>query len=85
MATIRAIFDGKVFVPDEPVDLPVGEAVDIALPVAKEDEPPLMSLVRLAESVRGEAGDGHPRDYAAQIDHYLYGVPKNPDNEPPTR
>ncbi len=29
MTTIRAHFDGKVFVPDEPVDLPVGETVEI--------------------------------------------------------
>lgn len=27
--TIKAHFDGKVIVPDEPVDLPVGKALDV--------------------------------------------------------
>jgi hypothetical protein len=29
MSTIRARFDGKVFVPEKPVQLPVGEVVEI--------------------------------------------------------
>lgn len=31
--TIRAHFDGKVIVPDEPVDLPVGQSLQVELKV----------------------------------------------------
>jgi hypothetical protein len=37
--TIRAHFDGKVIVPDEPLDLPVGQELEVDLrrtPVAEE-------------------------------------------------
>jgi hypothetical protein len=34
MATIKAKFNGHVFVPCEPVDLPVGSAVEIIVPRA---------------------------------------------------
>lgn len=30
--TIKAHFDGKVFVPEEPVDLPSGQSVNIPVP-----------------------------------------------------
>ena len=37
--TIRAHFDGAVIIPDEPVDLPVGESLEIELrPVRTEDQ-----------------------------------------------
>ena len=32
MSTVRARFDGKVFVPETAVQLPVGEVVEIAVP-----------------------------------------------------
>ena len=32
MAAIKATFDGKVFVPDKPLDLPVGTAVQVIVP-----------------------------------------------------
>mgnify|MGYP000998889646 CR=1 FL=1 len=35
---IRAHYDGKTFVPDEPVDLPVGEQVEIVTPFLTEEE-----------------------------------------------
>jgi hypothetical protein len=36
--TIRAHFDGKVIVPDEPVDLPVNQALEVLLsPITPED------------------------------------------------
>jgi predicted DNA-binding antitoxin AbrB/MazE fold protein len=31
MPTIRARFDGKVFIPEQPVELPVGQIVEIQL------------------------------------------------------
>lgn len=35
---IRAHYDGKTFVPDEPVDLAVGEQVEIVTPFLAEEE-----------------------------------------------
>ncbi len=32
MPVVKATFDGRVFVPAEPVDLPAGLAVDVVLP-----------------------------------------------------
>ena len=72
MATIRAHFDGRVFVPDDPVDWPAGATVRLTIEPA--DERPLLDLVRLAE---GFADDPDwPADGASEHDHYLYGTPK---------
>lgn len=76
--TLRAHFDGKVLVPDEPVDLPVNCALEVevkpAQPEAAEAKP-LLKLVELAR--RFPVTDGPP-DGAAQHDHYLHGLPKRP-------
>jgi hypothetical protein len=37
MVTIRATFDGRVFVPEEPVNLPVGYVVEILIPSLEEE------------------------------------------------
>ena len=69
--TITAHFDGKVIVPDEPVQLPVGHPLRVHLELAEPAEP------RFAEFL-GFAADlpDAPSDLAAQHDHYLYGTPK---------
>ena len=36
MKTIKAHFDGRVFVPEEPVDLPLGCAAEVRVPAADE-------------------------------------------------
>jgi hypothetical protein len=36
MTTLRAHFDGRVLVPDEPVDLPVGKSLEL---VVRDTEP----------------------------------------------
>ena len=76
MSTIRARFDGRVFVPAGPVDLPVGCELEIPLPeaLAKEpDGPPLTALADLLEQF--PENPDWPADGAAQHDHYLYGTP----------
>ncbi len=84
MTTIRAHFDGKVFVPDEPVDLPVGQHVNIpVMPKGQAVPPPpagktLAELADWIESLPPVEGDDSPGDRAAQHDHYLYGTPKRP-------
>ena len=86
MVAIKGHFDGKVFVPDEPVDLPRGEAV--VLHVQRAAELPAVSsnstngqddawavLKKMTGTVEG------PADWSAQHDHYLYGTPKRPEND----
>ncbi len=85
--TISAHFDGKVFVPDEPVvGLAPGHAVEVI---------PASGALPNANGPAGENGDGSLRpgddpllrlielavdtgipDLAENADHYLYGHPK---------
>jgi hypothetical protein len=69
---LRAHFDGKVLVPDEPVDLPVGQALEVE--VAASIPSPLADLASLVESL--PTNPGPKTDRAAQHDHYLYGSSK---------
>jgi hypothetical protein len=88
METIKATFDGHVFVPNVPVSLAPGQEVEVRVPVAngnsKESATKQASsqkglLLELAElAQKYPADDGLPSDYAAQIDHYLYGTEKRP-------
>jgi len=74
--TLRAHFDGKVLVPDEPVDLPVSCALEVEVKpagAASQSDKPLARLLEVAR--RFPLTDG-PADGAAQHDHYLYGLPK---------
>jgi hypothetical protein len=74
MTAIKAHFDGKVLVPDEPVDLPVYQPLEVYARVVQEERPP---LVELAEALRQfPPNPKSPTDGAAQHDHYLYGKPK---------
>jgi hypothetical protein len=78
MTTLTAHFDGKVLIPDEPVKLPVNCALKVQVePVGQTPctDKPLQRLVQLAR--RFPVIDG-PSDGAAQDDHYLYGLPKQP-------
>jgi hypothetical protein len=88
MTILKAHFDGKVLVPDEPVDLPVNCALEVhvrAQSAPRERVPasmdsvngrPLMKLAKLLEGLPDNPET--PRDGAAQHDHYLYGLPKRP-------
>ena len=82
MTVLRAHFDGKVLVPDEPVNLPVNCALEVHVQplrkpiVPSADGKPLMELVKLLEELPDNPDA--PTDGAAQHDHYLYGLPKRP-------
>jgi hypothetical protein len=73
--SVRVLFDGKVFLPQEPVDLEPNARYDITIepvaetPNAQEVERPLRRYAALAQ-------DLGVSDLAAQHDHYLYGTPK---------
>ena len=72
--TIIAVFDGEVFRPCEPIDLPVNTAYRLTVeegePAAPGDESPLMRYLDLVQEL------DLPPDFAAQHHHYLYGTPK---------
>jgi hypothetical protein len=76
MIAVRAHFDGKVIVPDEPVNLPKGEAlivhVELAPPAPGSGEG--SALAWLAENAVDDPS--LPTDLSHQHDHYLYGSPK---------
>jgi len=78
MTKLKAHFDGKVLVPDEPVDLPTGCTLEIQVQaLASSTNPASQSLLRLVELARqNPVGDQTPSDLAEQHDHYLYGAPK---------
>ena len=80
MSTIRVHFDGKVFVPDEPVNVPEGTlARVIVVPPVEHAKPasgrtPLAELAAILDAMPDTSK--LPPDYASEIDHYLYGTPK---------
>jgi hypothetical protein len=77
--TVRARFNGRVFVPEGPVDLPVGSVVEIPDPPVATATPGIAPLAKLAEIAQMfPEDDSLPTDLAAQHDHYLYGTPKRP-------
>jgi hypothetical protein len=73
IVTVSAHFDGKVIVPDEPLDLPPNQALILQIqPVdgkAERAEESVLSWLA-ANSVDSEA---LPADLADRHDHYLYG------------
>jgi hypothetical protein len=79
MSTVKPGFDVRVFVPEQPLDLPIGYVVEISLPSPPpphSEELPLMRLVEILEAFPSDPD--MPTDAAAQHDHYLYGTPKRP-------
>ena len=87
MSVIRAQFDGKVFVPQEPVSLPEGTKVQILVePVtsaAKQQaseklvQSPFSGLLERLDKIEDESE--LPVDASMHVDHYLYGHSKSAD------
>jgi predicted DNA-binding antitoxin AbrB/MazE fold protein len=75
---LKAHYDGRVLVPEQPVDLPVGRRLEIQVAAAPDERPQRPGLLKdLAELARTLPGNpAGPTDGAAQHDHYLYGTPK---------
>ncbi len=79
MIHLRVRFDGRVFVPEGPVDLPVGCVLEIPVPPVSVQESASSTLRDLANlSAEFPANPDWPADGAAQVDHYLYRAPKKP-------
>jgi len=74
MATLKAHFDGKALIPDEPVDLPLNCALEIEIKPIQNEGGPLAKLAKELDKL--SINPDWPTDGAAQHDHYLYGTPK---------
>jgi hypothetical protein len=79
MKTLKVYFDGRVFVPDEPVDLPLNRPLELS--VVSINKPPgaVASLNKLAElAQKYPIRSSMLADLAAQNDHYLYSTTQLP-------
>ena len=74
MSTIDVNFDGRNFVPQQPVNLPPGTRLQIILVRPPERQHPVLELAKLVENA--PIDPSAPSDLAKEIDHYLYGMPK---------
>ncbi len=80
MNTVKVRYDGRVFVPEKAVEVPVGFEAEIVLPV--KDGQQITPLTRLAElAYKYPIDPDWPADGAEQHDHYLYGTPKRHDSD----
>jgi hypothetical protein len=76
MVAINAHYDGKVIVPDEPLDLAPDQPVTVWVAPRNEGERPKgSSALAWLVANAGENADVPP-DLSYQHDHYLYGTPK---------
>ena len=87
ITNIRARFSEGVLTPLDPLDLPEGEEVTLHIENGHSQEPPSQtttsdtpSLIEMFDNIReaapGEVEDTLPPDLSKNIDHYLYGVPR---------
>jgi hypothetical protein len=76
MVAVKAHFDGKVIVPDEPVDLPKDQPLIVQIRVAPSNKKRRRQSVLDWLAENAVADDSLPTDLSYQLDHYLYGTPK---------
>jgi hypothetical protein len=72
--TVRAHFDGKAIIPDEPLDLAPNQTVIVQVEaVPTQDETESVSVLDwlIANAVES---DELPTDLSARPDYYLYGT-----------
>lgn len=75
--TIHAIYENGVFRPLEAIELPEKCEVELSVqPKKADDNRPLLRLLEIARQFPDDPDS--PPDMAAQLDHYLYGMPKQP-------
>lgn len=70
MQTLEAVFDGKVLLPGEPLELQEGERVRITVEsLGEKANEKSASFLDTAQSLQLEG----PPDWSDKIDEYLYG------------
>jgi len=78
---VRAVFDGKVFCPEEPVELEINRHYILKIePVEEEKEIDEIEADSAFDLASLAVKTGIP-DLATEHDHYLYGTPKRDPNE----
>jgi len=78
MVAIKGHFDGKVIVPDEPLNLPPNQR--LLVHIQPEETASCPESQSALDWIADQAVDdpAAPTDLAHQHDHYLYGKPKQP-------
>lgn len=77
MRTFTAYSDGKVLVPEEPVELPNGTKYRVSVePIVDSPDEEPSPLREFARKYAGKAKGNYPPDLAKNHDHYLHGTPK---------
>lgn len=67
--TLYAQFDGKVFIPEDPLDLEPNVRVRLTIDTAEENKPKRASFLQTALSLKLEG----PSNWSAHLEDYLYG------------
>ena len=78
MIAVKAHFDSKVIVPDEPVDLPKNQELVIHIDLEQRHKRAASGKQSALDWIAENAvdDDSLPTDFSYQHDHYLYGTPK---------
>ena len=79
MFQFTAHSDGRVIVPDEPVDIPEGQKLRVTIVPIADDKDEAQGRSRWFETaleLSAQMPSDLPTDLAEQHDHYLYGSPK---------
>lgn len=71
--TVSAHFDGKVIVPDEPLDLPPNQALILQIQTVGSQGTPEEESVLSWLAANAVDSEALPVDLADRHDHYLYG------------
>ncbi len=77
--SLRVQFDGKVLIPQGPVDLPLDEIIEIEVVNCSAPETGNSAATTIKDWLAQQSPvdrGGMPSDGAAQHDHYLYGHAK---------
>ncbi len=69
MKTLSAVYDGKVFWPEEPLDLSPNTRVKLTVDAIKKSKPQKKSFLQTACSLKLDG----PKDWSAKLEDYLYG------------
>lgn len=78
MVTVSAHFDGKVIVPDEPLDLPPNQALIVQIERVGDQAVPSDESALTWIAAHAVDSEALPTDLAERHDHYLYGrAPKD--------
>ena len=66
---IAAVFDGQVFRPTEPIELPANTHVQLTIETVTPEEQETVSFLQTARSLNLDG----PSDWSVNVDKYLYG------------